>query len=266
MNRINILCILLALFFVAACVPATTALRQHKVRIVDAETSVPVAGAVIDLHYFPSAPEAPDPDHPRVTANAQGEIAIQRRAKPAIWQVRAEGYIGQQLSSNEGALPPRYAAYATSALDGVIHLYQMPEPQLIVLVNDTYIGPLTINLEPVPGFDYVLVDEINVAFAAVDPQASHIQEAVGMRVFTAAASAEGMVDLVVTPLLYDIKTPQLRVRDGTGVLPYRDIANPQDTERGVWGNVSEDDKRLHRQIRLFAGTLEDYRKFLESVQ
>ncbi|MFQ5855278.1 MAG: hypothetical protein ACE5LU_06510 [Anaerolineae bacterium] len=262
MNKINILCVVFALFFVAACVPATTTLKQHKVRIVDAETGAPVADAVIDLHYFPSAPEAPDPNHPRATANAQGEITIQSRAEPAIWQVQAEGYIEQQLTGNEGALPPRYAASATGDYDGVIHLYQTPEPQLTILVSDTYTGPLTINLQPAPGFDYVLVDEINVAFAAVDPQASYVQEAAGTRVFTATASAEGVVDLVVAPLLYEIEARQLQIRDSTGVLPYRDIANPQDTERGVWGNVSEDDKRLHHQIRLFVGTLDGYQEFL----
>jgi hypothetical protein len=266
MNKINILCVLLAPFLVVGCVPAITGLRQHKVRIVDAERSVPVTDATIELHYYPSAPEAPDPDRPRATANDQGEISIQSKPKPAIWQVRAEGYIEQQLSSRDGALPTRYAAHATGAYDGVIHLYQMPEPQLTIFVSSTYRGPLTINLEPAPGFDYVLVDEINVAFAAVDPEASHVQEAVGTRVFTETASAQGTVDLVVTPLLYDIKTPQLQIRDSSGVLPYRDIANPQDTERGVWGSVTEDDKRLHHQIRLFVGTLEDYRKSLESVQ
>ncbi len=266
MNRIHLLGILLAPFFVAGCLPASTALTLHRVRIVDAERGMPVTDAILDLHYYPNAPEFPDPDHPSAIANAQGEIVIQSEAKPAIWQVRAQGYIEQQSSSSEGKLPPRYAAHTMGPYDGVIHLYQMPEPQLTILVSDTYTGPLTINLKPAPGFDHVLVDEINLAFSAVDPQASYVQEAVGRRVFTETASAHGMVDLVVTPLLYEIKAPQLQIRDSTGVLPYRDIANPQDVERGVWGNVSEDEKRLSQQIRLFVGTLKDYRKSLESVQ
>ena len=239
---------------------------QHTVRILDAETGAPVSSAVVNLHYFPSTPEMPEPDHPRAFANTQGEVALSSRDELVIWQVQADGYIEQRLSSNEGALPPRYAAHATGDYDGIIHLYQLPEPQLNILVSDSYTGPLTIQLEPAPGFDWVPVDEINVAFAAVDPQASYIQEPAGTRVFTATASADGMVDLVVAPLLYDLKTQQLLIRDSTSVLPFRDISNPQDIDRGVWGLVSEDEKRLDRQIRLFVGTLEDYLKYLESGQ
>lgn len=264
MSRINILDVIFALFSVASCVPPKP--QQHKVRVVDAETGAPVGDAVINLYYFPSLPEAPDPNHPRAIANAQGEVMVPSKAEMAIWQVQAEGYIEQQLSSNEGVLPPRYAAHATGGYGGVIYLYQIPEPQLSILVSETYIGPLTIYLEPAPGFDYVLLDEINVAFAAVDPQASYIQEPSLVRVFTATASAEGTVALLVAPLLYDIEACQLQVRDSAGVLPWRDIANPQDTERGVWGSVSKDAKRLHRQVRLFVGTLGDYQEFLKSVQ
>jgi hypothetical protein len=267
MNKIKILCIVFVLCFVAACVPATTGvLKQLKVRVVDAETGAPVADATVDLHYFPSAPQAPAPDHPRATANAQGEITIQSKAESAIWQVRATGYIEQQLTGQNGDLPKAYAVHAADGYDGVIHLYQLPEPQLTVLVSDTYTGPLTIDLEPAPGFGFVPVDEMNVAFAAVDPQASYIQGAVGTRVFTVTASAEGVANLVVTPLLYAIETQQVQVRDSSGVLPHRDIANPQDIERGVWGTVNEDDKQLHHQIRLFVGTLEAYQKFAGSAQ
>ncbi len=266
MNRIHLLRILLAPFLMAGCLPARTALMRHRVRIVDAERGVPVTDAILDLHYYPNAPDFPNPDHPRASANAQGEIVLQSEAKPAIWQVRAPGYIEQQLSSSQGRVPPRYAAHAMDYYDGVIHLYRMPEPQLTIVVSDTYTGPLTINLNPAPGFDHVLVDEINLAFSAVDPQASYVQEAVGRRVFTETASAHGTVDLVVTPLLYEIKAPQLQIRDSTGVLPYRDIANPQDVERGVWGSVSEDEKRLSQQIRLCVGTLKDYRKWRGSLQ
>jgi hypothetical protein len=184
----------------------------------------------------------------------------------AIWQVQADGYIEQRLSSNKGALPPRYAAHAMGDYDGVIYLYQLPEPQLNILVNDNYIGPLTIQLKPAPGFDWIQLDEINVAFAAVDPQASYIQEPAGTRVFTATASDDGVVDLVVAPLLYDLETQQLLVHDRAGVLPFRDIANPQDLDRGVWGTVLEDEKRINHQIRLFVGTREDYLKFLAPAQ
>lgn len=265
-NKGDIFGIIIGLLSVAACIPAAITSKQHTTRIVDAETGAPVVGAVINLHYFPSAPEAPEPDHPHVIANTQGEVTLPSKAEMAIWQVQAEGYIEQRLSSTEGALPPRYAAHAMGDYDGVIHLYQLPEPQLNILVSDSYTGPLTIQLEPAPGFDWVPVDEINVAFAAVDPQASYIQEPAGTRVFTATASADGVVDLVVAPLLYDLNTQQLLVRDSAGVLPFRDIANPQDIDRGVWGIVSEDEKRFTRQIRLLVGTLEDYLKYFESGQ
>jgi len=75
-----------------------------------------------------------------------------------------------------------------------------------------------------------------------------------------------MVDLIVAPLLYDLKTQQLQIYDNETVLPFRDIANPQDIDRGIWGIVNEDEKRLDHQIRLFVGTLEEYLKFLESIQ
>ena len=258
MHRFSVLCLLFATSLLTACVSTPAATTPHKVRVVDAETGAPVAGAAIDLHYFPSLPQAPDPAHPHAVANAQGEVTIQSMATPAIWQVRAQDYVEQQLVGSQGALPPRYAAPTQSSPDGVIHLYRLPEPQLTVQVSDTYVGPLTINLQPAPGFDYVPINEIGTIFAAVEPQASYVQQATGTRTFSATASPEGVVDLQVTPLLYDIKAGQLQIKDSTGMLPYRDIANPQDKDRGVWGSVIEDDKQLHHQIRLFVGTLADY--------
>jgi hypothetical protein len=266
MRKLYIFCAISALFGVTACVPAAPTLKQSKVQIVDAETAAPIAGAAIDLHYFPSSPKAPNPDHPHATANPQGEITIEGKAEPTIWQVQAEGYIEQQVTGNEGALPARYAAHATDKYAGVVHLYQKPEPQLTILVSDTYTGPVTINLQPAPGFDYVAVDAMNVAFAAVDPQASYIQETIGTRIFTATITNEGMVDLRVTPLLYDITAAQLQIRDSVGILPHYDIADSQHKERGVWGNINEDDKRLNHQIRLFVGTLQAYQKFLHASQ
>ncbi len=261
MRAIAPLCAITALMLLVACVPPTGAPQQHKVRVVDAETGAPITDAAIDLHYFPSAPEAPDPNHPRVTADAQGAITIQSVGKPAIWQVRGQDYIEQRLTGKQGALPPRYAAGKGGSYDGVIYLYRNPEPQLTIEVSDTYTGPLTINLQPAPGFDYVPINELGTAFAAVDPQVSYVQESAGKRDFTAVATADGVVNLVVTPLLYDITASQLQIRDSAGVLPYRDIANPQDIGRGVWGTVNEDDKQIHHQIRLFVGTLADYTKF-----
>jgi hypothetical protein len=266
MNKLVIFGFIFALLILAACVPTGITPKRFTVRILDAETRAPISAAQIDLHYYPSTPDAPEADHPHTIANTQGVATLSKEDKMAIWQVRADGYIEQRLSSSDGALPPRYAANATGDYDGVIYLYKLPEPQLNILVNDDYTGPLTIQLEPAPGFDWIKVDEINVAFAAVDPQASYIQKSAGRRVFTETASAAGVVDLVVTPLLYDIQTQQLRVHDRSGALPFRDIANPQDLERGVWGTVTDDEKRIHHQIRLFVGTREDYLKFLETGQ
>lgn len=265
MRKLHVLCTLAAMCLITSCLPGGSTAKQHKVRVVDAETGVPVAGAAIDLHYFPSLPQLPDPVHPHAAANAQGEVTIQSMATPAIWQVQAQDYLEQQLVGSQGALPPRYAAPTQGSPDGVIHLYRLPEPQLTVQVSDAYVGPLSINLQPAPGFDYVPINEIGRVFAAVDPQASYVQKAAGTRTFSATASAEGVVDLQVTPLLYDIKASQLQIKDSTGVLPYRDIANPQDKERGVWGSVIEDDKQLHHQIRLFVGTLADYQQSLKSA-
>jgi len=273
-SKFCILGVIAALSLVTACVPPTSAPpssapksaapNAHKMQIVDAETGAPLADAVLDLHYFPSRPEAPNADHPQATADAEGEVTIEGKAEPTIWQVQAGGYIEQRLTGNAGALPPRYAVHATGDYAGVIHLYRQPAPQLTILVGDTYTGPVTINLQPAPGFDYVLIDPLNVAFAAVDAQASYIQAETGTRVFTETASAQGVVDLPVTPLLYDLEAHQLQIRDNAGVLPYYDIADPQNKERGVWGNVNEDDKRLNRQIRLFVGTLVAYQKFLQA--
>ena len=77
-----------------------------------------------------------------------------------------------------------------------------------------------------------------------------------------AEDSKGVVNLKVAPLLYDLKKEQMQILDGAGVLPFRDIANPQDLGRGVWGAVSEDEKRISHQIQLFVGTREDYLKFL----
>jgi hypothetical protein len=263
-KEISVLCLGLALCSLVACVPIAMTPKQHQARVVDAETNAAVGGAVLDLHYFPSAPEAPDSDHPHATADGSGAIMIGSAAKPAIWQVRAKDYIEQRLVAKEGAVPPRYASHAGGGYDGVIHLYQLPEPQLTILVSNTYTGPLTINLRPAPGFGFTPTDEINVAFATVDPQASYVQGVGGQRAFTETASAEGVVNLVVTPLLYDITGSQLQIRDSAGVLPNRDIANPGDRDRGVWGTVNDDDKRLYHQIRLFVGTLADYQEFLKT--
>ncbi|MBX3011015.1 MAG: hypothetical protein KF832_05885 [Caldilineaceae bacterium] len=263
MKKIYLLQLLWALFWISACVPTTATPKQYTVTIVDAESGAPIEGAAIDLHYFPSAPEAPAPDHPQATADAQGEVKIQSKADPAIWQVRADGYIEQRLSTSNGALPLRYAAHATTGLDGVIQLYQQPEPRLTILVSDTYSGPLTIDLQPAPGFDYRTVDEMNVTFAAVAPTASYIQEVAGQRVFTATAAADGQVALVVTPLLYDIENRHLQIQDATGPLPFYDIADANSQGRGVWGTVNDDDKRLNHQIRLFIGTLQEYQASLQ---
>jgi hypothetical protein len=262
----------LALFFLflllllSACTPAAMPTKQHRLRVIDAETGAPVPGAVVALHYQPSMPDAPEPNHPRSTADDQGALTIQSRTRPLIWQAQAQNYIEQRLSNNAGDLPMRYAAHAQDGYNGVIHLYYLPEPQLSILIDDGYTGPVTINLQPAPGFAFVLVDEINVTFAAVDPEASYVQEEPGSRTFTERASAKGTIDLVVTPLLYDIQIENLQIQDGTGVLPHRDIANPEDQERGFWGTVTDDHKRLHHQIRLFVGTLADYQAFLQSAQ
>ncbi|HQY91782.1 hypothetical protein [Caldilinea sp.] len=265
MNKMNMLCSFLVLLFgAAACISLPTGLKQHRLRVVDAESGAHLAAAAVTLHYFPSSPEAPEPNPPRATADAQGVVIVRSKAEPAIWQVQAPGYIEQRLASSKGEAPPRYAATATEEVDGVIHLYRMPMPALTIQMDEAYTGPLTINLHPAPGFDFLLVDEISTVFAAVDPQANYIQEASGRRAFTATASTEGQVDLLVTPLLFDIQTHQLQVADDTDVLPFRDIANPQDTARGVWGIVNEDDKRIHHQIRLFVGTLDDYLRALKT--
>ena len=254
--------IFFALLILAACAPKGIAKRQHTLRILDAETGAPVVGAAVSLHYYPSTPDAPEPNYPRAISNTQGEVTLPRENEMAIWQVQANGYIEQGLSSKEGALPPRYAAHSKGDLDGVIYIYRLPEPQLNIRVSDNYTGPLIIQLEPASGFDWIPVDEMNVAFAAIDPQASYIQKPAGRRLFETTASDEGVVKLKVAPLLYDLKKEQIQIFDGAGVLPFRDIANPQDLGRGVWGAVSEDEKRISHQIRLFVGTREDYLKYL----
>ncbi len=241
----------LALLVVGACAPpGGRALRVH---VLDAETGAPAEGASLDLHFFPSTPEAPDPGHPQAQADAQGELQIRPGADPAIWQVRAPGYIEQRLTSTGGSPPPRYAAHADAERDGAVHLYRLPAPQLSILVGETYSGPLTISLRPAPGF---ALGEGGIV--AADPQASYTQGAAGRRQFAATASAQGAVELEVTPLLYDLTAGQLSVRDAAGPLPWRDIADQQGPGRGVWGAVRADDLRLRGQIRLFVGTYEEY--------
>lgn len=235
-------------------------------RVVDAESGAPIPGAVVDLHDWPSTPDAPDPRLVRFVANAQGEMAIRRRPRRAIWQAQAAGYIEQRTWSGAGTLPPRYAAYAGSGYDGLIHLYRLPEPRLEIRVLDGYVGPLTIHLEPAPGFGYVAGDGPNVSFVAVDPRASYIQGVPGRRHLATAALDSGVVKLVVTPLFYDIQTRQVWVHDAGGVLPHRDIADRPDAGRCVWGEATQDDKTNHRRIRLFVGTLTEYQGFLHSLQ
>jgi hypothetical protein len=255
------LSLMLVLLLAAACnYPNSLApAQQQTVRVVDAESGAPIPGAQLDLHYFPSAPQAPDPNHPQFSADDQGQITLSVRPAAAIWQVRAEGFIEQQLSAEDGHLPPRYAAHGDEEVDGVVHLYRQPEPTLIVELSEMYTGTLTINLQPAPGFDFVSTDEINVAFAAVDPAASYVQEAPGVRTFTVTASDQGVADLVVTPLLYDITERHVQVQDSSGVLPWRDVADEDKSGRGVWGSVSTVDK-AQGQIQLFVGDWEAYQQ------
>jgi hypothetical protein len=98
-----------------------------------------------------------------------------------------------------------------------------------------------------------------VAFAAVDPAASYVQEAPGVRTFTVTASDQGVADLVVTPLLYDITERHVQVQDSSGVLPWRDVADEDKSGRGVWGSVSTVDK-AQGQIQLFVGDWEAYQQ------
>jgi hypothetical protein len=259
------LSMLLLIFLSSACAPTLGPSQQHRLRVVDAESGLPIPKAQIALHYFPSVPESPAPEYPQATADDEGSLTIESSANPLIWQVQAPGYIEQQLSANGGNLPRRYAAHAANDNDGVIHLYSLPEPQLTLVIDDAYTGTVTINLQPAAGFDFVPVDEINVTFAAVNPQADYVQGEPAQRTFTETASAQGAVDLVVTPLLYDIQTEQVQIQDSSGLLPHQDFANPDHEGRGVWGAVSDDDKRLYRQIRLFVGTQADYQAFLQSA-
>lgn len=248
--------LLFSLCLIGACMPI--GVKQDTLYVVDAESRAPLANATIDLYYYPSSPTAPGPTHPQVATNAQGEITVQVRGEPAIWQVRAPDYIEQRLVSTKGEVPTRYAAQAPAGYAGVIHLYHLPQPQLTLLISATYTGPVTIKLQPAPGFGYVSVDAINVRFAATTPDASYRQAGAGQRVFTATVSAEGVVDLVVTPLLYDLQAQNIQIRDRSGLLPYRDLADLPDEQRAVWGSVTEDDKQIYHQIRLFVGTRQAY--------
>ncbi len=256
---------LLLLFAGAGCAPITTAPSQYQMLVVDAESGQPLPGVVVTLHVFPGSPDAPNPNAVRVKGNDQGEVVAPKHNEgPVLWQVQAPGYIEQRMSSTKGGVPARYAALANEKYDGVIPLYRLPEPKLTVFIGDAYAGPLTINLHPAPGFAYQTVGEISKVFAPVGAEASFVQNMSGERIFTVTASLEGQVDLTVTPLLFDIQTHQLQVVDESGALPYRDIADAENEGRGVWGVVTEDDKLLHEQIRLFVGTRDAYLEFLRT--
>ena len=258
LEKIAMVVLGLTLFMTQACTSSRT---PNKLLVVDAETRAPLAQARLDLHPYPSSPEAPNPQHPQATTNQQGELTLSNSQAPAIWQVRADGYVEQRLTSGAGGIPSRISAAATSTNTGVIYLYRQPEPQLTISVRDGYTGPLTINLQPATGFGFVKVDGMNTDFVATQRDANYVQGVVGQRVFSATASADGAVTLVVTPLLYDLKTAQLQIRDRAGVIPYRDEANSQPSNRVVWGDVSDDTKRLQQQIPLFIGTLADYQRY-----
>jgi hypothetical protein len=264
MNKLVLFSFVFGLLCISACVPTGITAGQFTVRVLDAETRAPIIDARVDLYYYPSTPDSPEPNHPYAITDANGVAKLPNKAVMAIWQVQANGYIEQRSTSNNGLLPPQYAAQATSDYNGTINLYKLPEPQLNILLQGNYIGPLTIHLEPASGFNWIKVDTMNTAFVAVDPQASYIQKSAGTRVFTETASADGAVDLVVTPLLYEIQTQQLRIMDQAGLLPYRDIANLSDTDRGVWGTITDDEKNISHQISLFVGSREDYLMFLKN--
>lgn len=256
---------LLLLFAAVGCAPIATAPGQYRLLVVDAESREPLSGVVVMLHAFPASPDAPDPNAVHVKGNDQGEVLAPRYHEgPVLWQVQAPGYIEQRMSSTKGGVPARYAALADEKYDGVIPLYRLPEPKLIVLLDDAYTGPLTINLHPAPGFAYRTVGEISKVFAPVGAEASFVQGVSGERTFTTTASREGQVDVTVMPLLFDIQTHQLQVVDESGALPYRDIADAENSGRGVWGVVTEDDKLLHEQIRLFIGSRDAYLEFLQT--
>jgi hypothetical protein len=257
LEKMAMVLLCLTLFVAQACTPRAT----RKLLVVDAETQAPIAQATLDLHPYPSSPEAADPRHPQAESDQHGELTIPRSETPAIWQVQAEGYIEQRLTGSAGEIPPRMAATATAPYAGRIYLYRLPEPQLTIWVRDHYTGPLTINLQPAVGFGFVQVDGMNTDFVALQPDAKYVQDVVGQRVFSATASADGVVTLVVTPLLYDITTAQLQIRDSNGVIPYSDATSTQKTERVIWGDVNEESKRLQHQIPLFVGTLADYQRF-----
>lgn len=264
MNRITVVFIfsLLAILSMNACMPTiATQTKSMKLQVLDAESNQPIADTTIDLHYFPSMPESADPNHPHFTTNTQGEVSIASQNKAGIWQVQATDYIEQRVVSSHGATPPQYAANASNGLAGVIFLYRMPEPQLTVEIESGYSGPVVVNLQPAEGFAFVKVDELNEVFAATDPLANHIQGVAGQRQFTVSASASGVVDLVVTPLLYNLQTQQVQIQEDGEFLPYRDFANFDETERGVWGDISEDEKRLDHQFHLFVGNRKEYMAF-----
>lgn len=241
----------LALLLAAGCAPPGPQPLRLQVR--DAESGAPVGEAAVDLHPFPSTPAAPAPDHPRAVADAEGRLRVEPGAEPAIWQARAAGYVEQRLVGKGGRPPPRYGAHRDGEADGAIYLYRLPAPALTVLVDDGYSGPLTIALSPAPGFAFADGDLV-----AVDPQASYAPPAAGQRAFELRASPQGAAELTVVPLLYDLTTDQLAVRDETGPLPWRDLADGQGETRGVWGVVNADDKALFQQIRLFVGTRDAY--------
>jgi hypothetical protein len=257
----------MAMLLILSVCTSSAAEKQFKIRILDAETGRAIPEASVSLHYYPSTPDLPSPDHPRAIADTLGEVLLpDKKDEEAIWQVQAEGYIEQRFASKAGEVAPRFAAHAKDNLDGMIYLYKTPEPQLDIQVSDTYSGPLTIQLEPGDGFGWIKVDEMNTAFAALDPQASYIQNPAGRRVFTETAAADGMVYLRVKPLLYDLKQQQIHVLDSSGLLPASDLADPQDFGRSVWGAVTEDEKLIDHQIQLFIGTKDAYLEYLLEQQ
>ncbi|MCX6043640.1 MAG: hypothetical protein NT075_00895 [Chloroflexi bacterium] len=253
-----------------------TAAGQFAVQVVDAETNQPIQGAVVAAHYFPSSPQSPAPNFPKATTDGTGKTSLAVAAKLCLWHIQAEGYISQTQTGAPDCHPPyRYTGADPKATgSAVVHLYRQPEPQLTVRVSDAYTGPLTINLVPAAGFAFVAPDGMNRVFAPVKNDADYTQGSQGQRTFTETvpstatvtatvtanmtATAGVTIDLNVTPLLYDITTEQLRVVDGSGVLPMNPTGDLQKPGRWVWGTANDNDKQLSGQIRLFIGSAADY--------
>ena len=250
---------LMILVLGAACVPPMPSATQTlRILVVDAESGRPLPQATIDLHYFPSVPEEPDPDHPSILTDDAGMAVVPVRSAPVIWQVTAPDYVEQRQTGENGEPPLRFAAQTAEGVDGIVHLYALPEARVIISVTEGYTGEVIVDLTPAPGFDFVPVGEIGSAFAAVAPQAKYAQGALGTRTFTETASLDGRVALTVTPLLFDLPTEHFIIQDEAESLPHYDIGEETTEGRGVWGNATEVDKNLNRQIRFFVGTKDDY--------